>query len=204
VANDHVPADSPAKPIVGRVLELMTQVIDEGRNAVRGLRSPGGSSGDLEQAFSRIPRELAISQTINFRVIVEGQARALHPVIRDEVYRIGREALANAFRHSQASNIELDLEYADSQLRLLVRDNGKGIDPQVLRTGREGHWGLSGMRERAERIGAKLKVWSRAAGGTEVELAVPSQIAFRDHIPERGLRWPARLRSRKRGSKTIL
>jgi len=191
VADSQLSADSPAKPIVGRVLELMGQVIHEGRNAVRGLRSPGTGSDDLEQSFSRIPQELAISQGIDFRVIVEGQARPLHPVIRDEVYRVGREALANAFRHSQASGIEVELEYADSKLRVLVRDNGRGIDPQVLRTGREGHWGLSGMRERAERIGAKLKVWSRIAGGTEVELSVPSHIAFRYDPSGRGLRRPA-------------
>jgi signal transduction histidine kinase/ligand-binding sensor domain-containing protein len=201
IADGHLSADSPAKPIVGRVLELMGQVINEGRNAVRGLRSPGTESDNLEQAFSRIPQELAIAQPIDFRLIVEGQARPLHPVIRDEVYRIGREALANAFRHSQASGIEVELEYADSQLRVLIRDNGRGIDPQVLRAGREGHWGLSGMRERAERIGAKLKVWSRAAGGTEVELSVPSHIAFRYHPSSRGPRWPAGLRRRTPGKK---
>jgi signal transduction histidine kinase len=202
VADSHLPVDSPAKPIVGRVLELMGQVINEGRNAVRGLRSPGSELDNLEQVFSRIPQELAIAEPIDFRLIVEGQARPLHPVIRDEVYRIGREALVNAFRHSQATGIEVELEYADSQLRVLIRDNGRGIDPQVLRAGREGHWGLSGMRERAERIGAKLKVWSRAAGGTEVELSVPGQIAFR-HNPAGGAsRWLTRLRPRTRESRT--
>jgi signal transduction histidine kinase/ligand-binding sensor domain-containing protein len=201
VADSHLSEDSPAKPIVSRVLALMSQVINEGRNAVRGLRSPGTELDNLEQVFSRIPHELAITEPIDFRLIVEGQARPLHPVIRDEVYRIGREALVNAFRHSKATSIEVELEYADSQLRVLVRDNGRGIDEQVLRAGREGHWGLSGMRERAEGIGAKLKVWSSAAGGTEVELSVPSQIAFRYPPPGRALQWPVRLFPRTRGKK---
>ena len=192
VANDQLPGDWPAKPIVSRVLELMGQVIDDGRNAVRGLRSSVAESTDLEQAFSRILPELGVERAIDFKVIVEGSARPLHPVIRDEAYRIGREALANAARHSQAKAIEVELEYSDHELRLLVRDNGCGIDQQVLRSGRDGHWGISGMRERAERIGGKLKVWSRLADGTEVELSVPGHVAFRSHSKRRGLQWFSR------------
>jgi signal transduction histidine kinase len=197
VANDQIAADSPAKPLVGRILELMRQVVDDGRNAVRGLRSSSSEcTQNLDQAFSRVPQELATQRPVDFRVIVEGASRTLHPVIRDEVYRIGREALANAFRHSQASNIEVEIEYAAHQLRLLVRDNGCGIDAQVLRSGREGHFGLSGMHERAIRIGAKLKVWSRDAGGTEVELSVPGQVAFHSRPSHHTRRWFAGLRMR--------
>jgi len=197
VADDQLSPDSPAKPIVNRVLEVMGQVIDDGRNTLRGLRSSARGPDDLEQAFSRIPQELSVQRPIDFRVIVDGRVRPLHPVIRDDVYRIGHEALSNAFRHSQASGIEAEIEYADKQLRVLVRDNGCGIDPQVLRSGRDGHWGLSGMRERAGRIGATLKVWSRPAGGTEVELSVPGHVAFQDHSSGRGRRWLPRLRRRK-------
>ncbi len=195
VANDQLPEDWPAKPIIGRVLELMARVIDDGRKAVRGLRSSADESDDLQQAFSRTHQEFFLQQSTDFRVIVEGQVRPLHPVIRDEVYRIGHEALANAFRHSRASCVEVEMEYAEDQLRVLVRDNGCGIDPQVLRAGREGHWGLSGMRERAERIGAKVKVWSRPAGGTEVELSVPGHVAFRHYASGRGPRWFSRSHS---------
>jgi signal transduction histidine kinase len=102
----------------------------------------------------------------------------LHPIIRDEVYRIGREAITNAFRHAHATRIDVALEYSLHELRLSIRDNGRGIDTKVLQSGSEGHWGLSGMRERAERIGAKLKVWSGITGGTEVELRIPGRIAF--------------------------
>src|SRR5262249_11927801 len=149
--------------------------VDEGRNAVRGLRA-SPSALNLEQAFAHIQQEVGIKDEVGFRVIVDGQPRPLHYLLRDEVYRIGREALVNALRHSQAKNIEVELQYAASQLRVRVRDNGCGIDPQVLRSGRDGHWGLPGMRERAERIGARLQVWSSAAAGTEVELSVPGQI----------------------------
>ena len=178
VANDHIDENAPAKPLVGRVMQLMGQVIEEGRDAVRGLRSTSGNADDLETAFSRAGQEFANEKVKDCRVIVEGTPRKLHPIIRDEAYRIGREALANAFRHSQANKIEIELEYSTKQLRILVRDDGTGIDSDVLQSGRDGHWGLAGMRERAESIGARLKVWSRANAGTEVELLIPSQVAF--------------------------
>jgi signal transduction histidine kinase/ligand-binding sensor domain-containing protein len=197
VADDHLAADSPAKPFVGRVLKLMGTVIDEGRNAVRGLRLPYREREDLEQAVAGIQQELGIAPGAGFRVVAEGVARPLRPEIREEVYRIGREALVNAFRHSNASNIEVELEYAPGYLRLLVRDNGKGIDPEVVRAGREGHWGLSGMRERAERIGARFRVLSSASAGTEIELSVPGHIAYLPGNSDRPSRWLSILQPRK-------
>jgi signal transduction histidine kinase/sugar lactone lactonase YvrE len=178
VAADRLPPDSPAKPALARVMDLMGRVIEEGRNAVRGLRGTSAELQDLAQAFSGVQQEFAPEQT-DYRVIVEGRPRPLNPVIRDEVYRIGREALVNAFRHSGAKSIELQLEYAAGHLRMLVRDDGRGIDPERVQAGSDNHWGLSGMRERAERIGARFKVWSRASAGTEVELSIPGRVAFR-------------------------
>jgi len=162
-------------------------VIEEGRNTLRGLRSSTESDSDMELAFTRIPKELGFDHKTSYRVIVEGTPNPLQPIVHDEIYSIGREALVNAFRHSGASSIEVELEYAVNGLRVLVRDNGCGIKPEMLRSGREGHWGLSGMRERAERIGAKLKVMSGASAGTEVELSVPGHIVFRD--PPSNGRW---------------
>jgi signal transduction histidine kinase len=185
VAAGHVPAESPARSSLDRVLELMARVIDEGRNAVRGLRSPAAGGDDLEQAFCRMQQELGVEAQVGFRVIVSGRPRPLHPLIRDEVYRIGREALVNAVRHSGGEKIEVAIEYAATDVRVLVRDDGRGIDEQVLSTGRDGHWGLPGMRERAERIGARLKVWSRAGAGTEIELVVPGHVAFQAMSPAR-------------------
>ncbi len=191
VAVDSLPEDSPTKRSLERVLVRVRQVIDEGRNAVRGLRTSPNSSLDLEQAFSRIRQEFQVPEDVGFRVIVDGQPRPLHPIMRDEVYRIGREALVNALKHSGAKEIDLEVKYAANQMRLLVRDNGRGIDPQVLQTGREGHWGLPGMRERSERIGARLRVWSRVSAGTEVELSVPGKIAFQNS-PNRLQKWLSR------------
>jgi signal transduction histidine kinase len=178
VAVDQVPADSPAGQSLARALQLMSEAIEEDCNALRGLRSSPADSHDLGEAFSRIHRELAIEGQVDLCVAVAGRPRPLHPIIRDEVYRIGREALMNAFRHSGARSVEVELEYTARYLRLLVRDNGAGIDPQVLQTGHEGQAGLSDMCERAEKMGAQLKVRSCAAVGTEVELSVPNHVAF--------------------------
>lgn len=189
VANDLLAADSPVKPLVTRVLDLMGGVIEEGRNTLQGLRSAHWGSQDLEQAFSRIQRELGITKQVRFRVIVEGVARPLQPMIGDDVYLIGREALANAFHHSGASEIEVELDYADTQLKVLVRDNGCGLPSEALRSGRSVHWGLSGMRARAERIGARLRILSREKTGTEIELSVDGHIAYIPRESDRRMRW---------------
>jgi signal transduction histidine kinase len=203
VANDQLASDSPAKAIVNRVLDLMGRVIEESRNTVHGLRSSSWRSQDLEQAFSRIQEELAITQKASLCVIVEGVARPLRPVIGDDVYLIGREALANAFQHSGASEIEVELEYSDNQLRLLVRDNGCGMANEILQSARNGHWGLSRMRERTERIGGKLRVWSRAAAGTEIELTIPSHTAYLPRDSDRPAGWHSRVHA-QRAKKTDL
>jgi signal transduction histidine kinase/ligand-binding sensor domain-containing protein len=175
-AVDDLPADTPNRQELERVLLLMNRVSDEGRVAVRGLRTESGD--DLEQAFCLVQQEYASRNGADFEVTVEGRVRTIHPLIRDEVYRIGREALVNAFRHARAKRIEVELEYSPRHLRMLIRDDGCGVDPNILRAGRDGHWGLPGMRERAHRIGGHLTLSSRAASGTEVELLLPASVAF--------------------------
>ena len=192
IATGLLPIDSPAKPLFDRLLQLTGQVIDEGRNTVRDFRSIDRKSEELEGALSRIPQNLDLKDRADFRVVVEGQPQPLHSVIHDEVYSIGREALVNAFRHSGAGKIQVELEYSARYLRVIVRDDGCGIALHVLQSGREGHWGLSGMRERAQRIGAKLKVFSRVGAGTEIELRVPGNIAF-EHPSSPAARWIANL-----------
>ena len=199
VAEEHLPSDAPAKALVGRVLELMRQVIDEGRNVLQGLRASKSGSADLAQAFLQTRQEFPSRFQTGFRVIVEGAPRPLRPLIRDEVYLIGHEALSNAFRHSHATDIEVELEYAASHLRVFVRDNGGGIDPQVLRSGRDGHWGLSGMKERTGRIGGELRVLSREEAGTEVELSVPSRVAFEPRKDKSGAGWLSKFIRGKKG-----
>ena len=113
-----------------------------------------------------------------FHVVVEGPPRDLHPILRDEIYAIAREAVRNAFRHAQARNIEAEITYSGSSFRLRIRDDGKGIDPGIVAEGRAGHYGLPGMRERAKRIGGKLDVWTETGAGTEIELSIPGSIAY--------------------------
>ena len=184
-AMNSLPSDSPVKSKLDPILELMEQGIDEGRNAIQGLRSSDSRALDLVQALSGVQQELAIVPDVDFRVSVAGRQQPLRPPIKDEVYRIGKEALVNAFRHSRAKRVDFELEYADSDLRMRVRDNGCGIDPEVLEAGREGHWGLAGMRERATRIGGQLKISSSAHAGTEVQLSIPSALAFQPSPADR-------------------
>jgi signal transduction histidine kinase len=197
VANDQLAADSPAKPLLTRALDMMGRVIEEGWNTLQGLRSSNWSSQDLEKAFLRIQEELAVTKRAGFRVIIAGIARPLRPVVGDDVYLIGREALANAFQHSGATEIEVELEYASDQLKLLVRDNGRGITSDWLQSTRTGHRGLSGIRERTRRIGAKLRVLSRPEAGVEIELCVPSHIAYLPRDSDRPAGWLSRLQFRK-------
>jgi signal transduction histidine kinase len=152
------------KPRLARILDLISTVLEEGRSAVQDLRDSHRDCVALDQAFWDIPRELVAQDKTQFRVVVKGNPRPLHPEVRDEVYRIGREAVANAFRHAGAQSIEVELEYAKDRLHLIVRDDGHGIDPQTLQSGREGHWGLLGMRERAARISAQFLIRSSSTG----------------------------------------
>jgi FixJ family two-component response regulator len=178
LATGAVPAESPVKPRLDRVLQIMSRGIEEGRSTIRGLRSSDSAARDLVIALSGVEQELSCRPNIEFSVNVAGGQQPLNPHIQQEIYRIGREALLNAFCHSGAKRVEVELEYADQNLQMRVRDNGTGIDPYVLRNGREGHWGLAGMRERAERIGGFLKISSNPSNGTEVQLTIPSGVAF--------------------------
>jgi signal transduction histidine kinase len=160
----------------------VAEAITEGRDAVQGLRESTVQENDLARAISMLGQELATDPSGNrpeFRVAVEGASRNLHPILRDEIYRIAGEALRNAFRHARARKVEVEIRYDDVQFRLHVRDDGRGIDPAVLsRQGSEGHFGLRGMRERATLIGGKLTVWSELDVGTEVELRVSAGLAY--------------------------
>jgi signal transduction histidine kinase/ligand-binding sensor domain-containing protein len=179
VAVSRVPEDSDVRGQLSHVLDMMRRVVDEGRHAIRGLRSPGGAADDLKVALTSVAQDLGIMETTKFRVVVEGRPRSVHAPIRDDLYRIGREALTNAVRHASARLIEVELTYRPDRLTIVIRDDGIGIDEHMAQSGREGHWGLSGMRERAEAIGGRLAVRSRAGAGTEVEISVSGAVAFR-------------------------
>lgn len=160
------------------------QALAEGRDAIHDLRPEPAAQHDLAALLTAIGQELAGAHAANghvpsFRVTVEGKPRRLSPTLQNELYRIGREMIRNAFHHAAASHIEVEIRYDEHQLRLRIRDDGKGIDPKVLDTsGRPEHWGLPGVRERARRIGSRLEFWSEAGAGTEVELKVPAEMAY--------------------------
>jgi signal transduction histidine kinase len=124
---------------------------------------------------------LALSHTSLFKLSVVGDPRSLEPVVFKESYRIAREALINAFQHSQAKGIEAEITYGDSGVCIRVRDDGMGVDEGILSKGRAGHWGLSGMRERANKMGAQVNIWSSSGAGTEVELTIPAKVAYPAH-----------------------
>jgi signal transduction histidine kinase len=160
------------------------QAIAESRDAIHDLRSQSISEGDLPALLETAGEELAADKDTNrispnFRVIVEGEAKKLYPDLQVEAYRIARELLRNAFRHAEADLIEAEIRYDKNQLRLRIRDDGKGIDPELLgECQRPGHWGLPGVRERAQSIGSQLSIWSQAGAGTEIELTIPAAVAY--------------------------
>jgi signal transduction histidine kinase/ligand-binding sensor domain-containing protein len=177
----RIPASEPARDLMERALELADDVISEGRERVHDLRDSGSAPADLPQELARVANELLQESSIRFEVTVHGTPRVLHPIVREEVFLIAREALANAHRHARPSAVEVNLFYDPSGLRVSIRDDGCGMDADVLRAGgREKHWGLLGMRERATRIRGQLEIWSRSEAGTEIGLRVPAAMAYRD------------------------
>ena len=174
-AVEQLPAGSPGKPALDSAAVRMRLVINEARDILQGLRSSAIEAMSLEQALSCLREEFTPGGGIKFRVFVTGKPRVLKPEIQEQIYFIGREALINALRHSNATSIEAEIEYLPRRMRVLIRDNGCGMNPQVATRGRNSHWGLVGMRERADGIGAQFRIWSRAGAGTEVELSLPGR-----------------------------
>jgi ligand-binding sensor domain-containing protein/signal transduction histidine kinase len=190
--NDMLPPGN-GKEALAKVLGRADQAIVEGRDAIQNIRSSKTVTNELSDSVTALGEELAGSiagenRRATFRVSVDGTPRELHPILRDDIYRIAAEALRNAFRHAQASRIEAEITYSESVLRLRIRDDGKGIDPKHLNAGRDGHWGLPGMRERARQIGAQLEMWSEVGAGTEVQLSILGSIAYKTAHRRRGLR----------------
>ncbi|MBV9500822.1 MAG: hypothetical protein JO138_15735 [Acidobacteriaceae bacterium] len=167
----------PAKNKFEKTLEIGDRAIREGRQAVQDLRS-ASSTSDLIEAVRALGDELASGNGASFRLLVEGPTRELHPIVRDEIYSIAREALRNAFTHASATHIEAQIGFNHRLLHLTIRDDGRGINPDVSAQGTSGHYGLSGMRERARQIGSKLVILSGPSSGTEVELKVLASVAY--------------------------
>jgi signal transduction histidine kinase/ligand-binding sensor domain-containing protein len=200
-ATNRLP-DSDVKRQFETAIDQAAQAITEGRDAVQHLRASTTVTNDLAEAISTLGAELAAAPVDanagppGVDVAVEGTPRDLHPILRDDIYRIAGEALRNAFRHARARRIEVEIRYDDAKLQVRVRDDGQGIDPAMLAEQRSGHFGLRGMRERAELIGGHVDVWSRVGFGTEVELTIPARAAYATLRP----RWRSGLFAGKTGA----
>ena len=166
-------------------IQRTEQAIAESRDAIKDLRVEGATTADLGELLNATGQELEKAGYDNsnrptFQMIVGGERQDLFPGIREEVYRIGRELLRNAFQHAHAQHIEAEIRYDNHALILLVRDDGKGLEPTVVKEGgRPGHWGLPGIRERAKQIQAHLDFWTENRAGTEVQLTVPGNLAYK-------------------------
>ena len=178
-AVEQTPADYPSKPALSSALRLVNQAIDEGRAAIQGIHTASTAPSSLEHGFSNLLGEVATGLGLRLRVFVQGKPWTLNPAIQEQLFLIGREAIINALRHSQATKIEVEIQYQHDLLRVFVRDNGCGINPETVQRECDSHWGLRGMRERAENISARFAVWSRTGAGTEMCVAIPIDVAKR-------------------------
>jgi signal transduction histidine kinase/ligand-binding sensor domain-containing protein len=172
-----------AAKFLDSAMQVGDQAIGEGRDAVQNLRSSPFGDGDLATSLSALGSELATGfeppSKPEYRVVVEGRPRELTAAVRNEAYRIAREAVCNAYQHAKARHVETEVTFGNADFTIRVRDDGIGVDPRILARGqRPGHWGLPGMRERSESFGGHLHVWSEENAGTEVELRIPSAIAY--------------------------
>lgn len=166
-----------AHRLIEQALVYADAMLEEGRDRVRDLRTMDTAPCELSKIFLRATQEAPLSAP-DVRVTIEGMPRELHSFSRREIEEIGIEAIRNSLRHARASRIEVEVIFERRRLSLRVSDDGVGIDPAIALAGRERHFGLRGMRERAQRIGGAISIASRANRGTEIELVVPAATAY--------------------------
>ena len=186
-ARNLLPGASDAGQALDAAIDDAARAITEARDTVQNLRSSTVLTNELAKALEMSGRELveeersANKDVTAFSIEVEGTSQELHPIVRDEVYRISAEALRNPFRHARAKQIKVEIQYDARQLRVRVRDDGVGIDADRMPEGRAGHYGIPGMRERAKGFGGQLEVWSEPGAGTKVELTILASAAYAVH-----------------------
>lgn len=182
-AASKIPAEMPARAMMESALDRADEVLLEGRERVRDLRSEELDQTTLRETFEQIGLEAPEQQSLTLEVAAPDIERPLHPIVRDEVYRIGREAIQNARSHSKGTRLVCTLSFEKREFRASFADDGEGIPARVLEGGGvAGHWGLGGMRERAATIGAELSITSTLGSGTVVEVRVPAAIAYRKAV----------------------
>jgi signal transduction histidine kinase len=176
---DRISRLEPARELMEQALDRADHLLGESRDRVKDLRATSPGALDLAQALAAEGEHLAQEHPARFHTSVVGTTRELHPIAREETLLIAREALGNAFRHAGAQHIEAEVSYADAELHVRIRDDGRGVDGAVLQAGgKPGHFGLLGMRERAKKLRAHVDVWSKPGAGTEVDLRVPADVAY--------------------------
>jgi signal transduction histidine kinase/ligand-binding sensor domain-containing protein len=179
VEADRFPDEDPARRRIDRTIDRAISVLSEGRDRVTQLRDTSENIRDLAAAYAGVARDYGAYGGPSFRLIVDGEPRPLDPIVADELYRIGHEAIANAFVHAHAKEIDVEVIYGPNALRVAFRDDGRGIDAAVRDAGgRSGHWGLKGMRERADKLGARLEVMSSDVAGTTITITVRAKRAY--------------------------
>jgi anti-sigma regulatory factor (Ser/Thr protein kinase) len=159
--------------VLNRALQLAGRAIDKGRAAIRGIHTFSPAPSTLEDSLRDLLSEVAPGRRVRLRIFVQGKPRTLTPAIQGQLFLIGQEAVMNALRHSAATKIEVEIQYLRNILRVVVCDNGCGINPEAVQKERDAHSGFRAMRNRAENIGARFEIWSKTGAGTEVCVAVP-------------------------------
>jgi signal transduction histidine kinase/ligand-binding sensor domain-containing protein len=183
-ATERIPKSEPARQLMEQSLDRADKLLGESRDRVKDLRPTVADTLDLTDVLAAEGEQLSQLHHARFRISVQGAGRDLHPIVREEVLLICREALANAFMHAGAAHIEADMIYDEAVFQVRIRDDGQGISAAVLDSGgKPGHFGLMGMRERANKLGAQLEIWSRPGAGTEIDLRVPARVAYSEVRP---------------------
>jgi signal transduction histidine kinase/ligand-binding sensor domain-containing protein len=196
-AAERLPSSDSNRDRLGEALDLADEVLQDGRSKLAGLRGFSSQSQELYAALTVLGQSLATDRSITFHSELEGEPKVLHPVVREEAYRIGAEALTNSFNHSKAGGIELEIGYGSAALSLFVRDDGVGIAKSAIaEPGRANHFGLVGMRERAARISSRIEIFTRPGAGTEVHLRVPATMAYQSRTPDKSRSWLTRIFTR--------
>lgn len=173
-----------------RSLGDATYAIQEGRDKIASLRAVERHAPPLHE-YLRMAGEQDAAPGQQFTLRCEGQARALHPIVEQELCAIGREALRNAFRHAKAGQHEVIVEYGARVLVVTVRDDGRGIDTGAGE--KRGHWGLRGIEERARLIHADAALRTSPGTGTTWRIEIKAALAYADD--RRRVRWPRLLTS---------
>jgi signal transduction histidine kinase/ligand-binding sensor domain-containing protein len=178
-ATRRLSSDDPARALMEETLRQSDQVLLEGRGLVQDLHTTTQAAGELLEELRLIGEEYKAFNPLAFSISSTGSERTISAIISNELSSFAREALSNAFRHSGAQTVVVNVRYEKRQLVICFKDDGRGIRAEILEAGhREGHWGLRGMKERAKRMGAHLTLKSSPSTGTEIAIAIPAEIAY--------------------------